>query len=365
MRIPRKAVLVLAVVVTGALALTAAGRLTIYQTKQTTPVKLGTSGGNVNDISSMYCCSGTLGSLVTKEDKLYILSNNHILARSDQASENEVISQPGMVDTNCSTSNSNTVAHFSSAPKLDTANVDAALAVTSSNEVNATGEILGLGVPAATMATPAIGMGVAKAGRTTGLTCDTIDATNLAVNVQYQKGCGVGTTFIVGYDNQVLINGHAFSAGGDSGSLIVTSAGAQPVALLFAGSSSSTVANPIQEVATVLGVTFVGGAGRPVSCATKGGGKKNAAAPQSFSRALRAKQLHAPQLMLDEGVMAVGVGADDEDPTQAVVVIVVEAGRQLRQGIPAQLDGVKTKVLLSDKIRAYGWNEPERRACGK
>lgn len=364
MRVPRKALLVLAVIITAALALTAAGRLTIYQTKQTMPISLGTSGGNVNDISSMYCCSGTLGSLVSKGGQLYILSNNHILARSDQASPGEDISQPGMVDSNCSTSNSNLVADFSSAPKLGT-NVDAALAATNSTKVKGSGEILGVGVPASTMATPAINMGVAKAGRTTGLTCDTIDATNLAVNVQYQKGCGVGATFIVSYDNQVLINGHGFSAGGDSGSLIVTSAGAQPVGLLFAGSSSSTIANPIQEVASALGVSFVGGAAHSVTCATKGGGKKNGIGPRSFSRALYAKQLHAPQLMLDEGVMAVGVGADDEDPTQAAVVVVVEAGRQLRQAIPAHLNGVKTKVLLSDKIRAYGWNEPEGRACRK
>ncbi|HLG14060.1 MAG TPA: hypothetical protein VJH03_05950 [Blastocatellia bacterium] len=43
----------------------------------------GVSGGNVNDISKRFCCSGTLGSLVTSGGANYILSNNHVLARSD------------------------------------------------------------------------------------------------------------------------------------------------------------------------------------------------------------------------------------------------------------------------------------------
>src|SRR6185369_15499613 len=61
----------------------------------------GVSGGNVNDHSSAFCCSGTLGSLVTDGTNQYILSNNHVLARSDQASAGEDISQPGLIDSNC------------------------------------------------------------------------------------------------------------------------------------------------------------------------------------------------------------------------------------------------------------------------
>jgi hypothetical protein len=47
-----------------------------------------------------------------------------------------------------------------------------------------------------------------------------------------------------------------FSMPGDSGSLIVTVASKQPVALLFAGSSdnSMTFANPIQAVTEALGI---------------------------------------------------------------------------------------------------------------
>jgi len=41
----------------------------------------GVSGGNVNDITARFCCSGTLGSLVQAGTTQYILSNNHVLAR--------------------------------------------------------------------------------------------------------------------------------------------------------------------------------------------------------------------------------------------------------------------------------------------
>jgi hypothetical protein len=42
------------------------------------------------------------------------------------------------------------------------------------------------------------------------------------VNVQYQRGCGQGKKFTVAYTNQVVIQSSNFSAGGDSGLLIVT-----------------------------------------------------------------------------------------------------------------------------------------------
>jgi hypothetical protein len=35
---------------------------------QSWPVKLGTSGGNIDDRSRLYCCSGTLGALVKGTD---------------------------------------------------------------------------------------------------------------------------------------------------------------------------------------------------------------------------------------------------------------------------------------------------------
>jgi len=76
------------------------------QMAQNIPVKLGTSGGNAKDSSLQgkltFCCSGTLGALVQRNGTLYILSNNHVLARSDSASIGDAITQPGLIDANCS-----------------------------------------------------------------------------------------------------------------------------------------------------------------------------------------------------------------------------------------------------------------------
>ena len=69
----------------------------------------------------------------------------------------------------------------------------------------------------------------------------------------------------VGYDNgtarfvdQIIITGSAgaFSGSGDSGSLIVTQVGNNPVALLFAGNSTITVGNPIDLVLDRFNVTI-------------------------------------------------------------------------------------------------------------
>ena len=363
MRIPIRALTILFILVLCAAGLFSAARLTIYQAKQSTPIKLGTSGGNVADHTTTYCCSGTLGALVAKNGTQYILSNNHVLARSDQAAPGEDISQPGMVDSNCSTASSNAVADFSNAVKLG-GNVDAAIAQVRPGQVTPSGEILTVGIPSSTIATPAVGMGIAKAGRTTGFTCASIAATNTSVTVQYETQCNGGSTFNISYTNQVLVSSRSFSAGGDSGSLIVNSATAQPVALLFAGSNTTTIANPIAEVAQDLGVSFVGGGTHAVNCGG-GGGKKprGAVAKASAMKAVEAKQKHAQELMLDDAVMAVGVSQDEVNDSEAVVLIVVEQGRKLGHEIPAELDGVKTKVLFSDKIRAYGWNESRRQSC--
>ena len=94
-----------------------------YQTQNN---NYGVSGGNVNDATRSFCCSGTLGSLVKDStNALYILSNNHVLARQDQAAAGEDISQPGLIDNGCRTPP--IVADFTSAVHLGN-NVDCAIA---------------------------------------------------------------------------------------------------------------------------------------------------------------------------------------------------------------------------------------------
>src|SRR6266513_3054505 len=120
------------------------------------------------------------------------------------------------------------------------------------------------------------------------LTCGSVQSVNTSVKVQYQKGCNQGLKFTISYTNQVVVASSTFSAAGDSGSLIVSKSAAHPTALLFAGSSTTTVGNPIGQVlshvSSSLGkqVSFVGSSSRTtnVSCqgasgvtsATQGGG---------------------------------------------------------------------------------------------
>jgi hypothetical protein len=100
--------------------------------------------------------------------------------------------------------------------------------------MDSTGEIEDIGVPSSTIATASVGMSVAKSGRTTGFTTGTVGSVNTSVSVQYQVACGSGRKFFLSYTNQVVINSSTFSAGGDSGSLIVTNdTSHNPVALLL------------------------------------------------------------------------------------------------------------------------------------
>src|SRR5438128_8648363 len=329
----------------------------------------GSSGGNVNDISKSFCCSGTLGSLVKDSSGVqYILSNNHVLADTDQAAPGQNISQPGLIDNNCRPAT--TVAHFTVAPHLGT-NVDAALAKLVAGTMNSSGSILGIGAPNPTPVSAKINMG-AKSGRTTGLTCGSVQSVNTSVKVQYQKGCNQGQKFTISYTNQVVVASSTFSAGGDSGSLIVSRSAAHPTALLFAGSSTTTVGNPIGQVlshvSSSLGkqVSFVGNSTRTtnVSCpasagvtsATHGGGPSRV----DIDRVEAVKQAHESDLMADPAVMAVGIGADERN--SAVITVYVETGR-MHGAIPAELEGVPTRIISTDRIRAYGWNERQNQAA--
>jgi hypothetical protein len=194
----------------------------------------GVSGSNVNDITRAYCCGGTLGSLLTDGTTKYVLSNNHILARQDKAAPGENISQPGLIDNGCQPAT--IVADFTAAPKLRS-NLDAAIAQLRGSLMNTSGYIEGIGTISSVKKAPSVGLAVEKSGRTTGTTKGNISSVNTSVKVQYQIRCGSGKKYIVSYTNQVVINGSGFSAGGDSGSLIVsnTSSCHQPVGLLYAG----------------------------------------------------------------------------------------------------------------------------------
>jgi hypothetical protein len=329
----------------------------------------GVSGGNVNFRSRAFCCSGTLGALVRDGGgALYILSNNHVLARTGQAAAGEDVSQPGLIDNGCRIAT--VVADFTIAPALGS-NVDAAIAGLRSGQMDANGVIEDIGQPSQFTSAPAVGCAVAKSGRTTGFTTASIGSIDTDVNVQYQKGCGSGKKFIVSYTNQVVINSNSFSAGGDSGSLIVTDDSAhRPVGLLYAGSSTTTIGNPIDEVLTKVGsslgsnMTFVGSADNTGGCAGAAAGGVASLSLAELDRARGAKNAHARRLMADPAVMAVGLGAHPENPSEAVLMIYVEQGKPHLQ-IASQLNGVRTQVIRTDRIRAFGWNESEKKSCSR
>jgi hypothetical protein len=360
----------------------------INQALQPAPIHLGTSGGNLKDTSSGFCCSGTLGSLVTRNGTNFILSNNHVLARSGHATPGEQISQPGLVDTRCGMLTNAVVANFTQAVKLNPAGTslaDAALAQVVNNEVDPTGAILGLGPvscgvataapPASTTGMPAVNMLVAKSGRTSGLTCGHITDIDLAVQVQYDNACGSNSTFLVNYDHQIDILSTTFSAPGDSGSLIVDSQTSEPVALLYAGSDTDTVANPIQDVLTNLAdpqnhalPTFVGGAQHPVE-ACIGTGASSPVAGQAVRtnqllrlsdgaviRASSAKAKHMAALMKIPAVIGVGVGAGDLQG-QAAIFIYVEKGKTAG-ALPLQVDGIPTKIRVVKPFKARAGSCP-------
>jgi len=329
----------------------------------------GVSGGNVNDHSSAFCCSGTLGSLITDGSTKYVLSNNHVLARSDQAVAGEDISQPGLIDNGCRVPP--IVADFTGAAALGS-NVDAAVAQLRTGQMDSTGFIEDIGVPSGTIQNASVGLAVAKSGRTTGFTTGTVSSINTSVSVQYQKGCNSGKKFTVSYTNQVVINSSTFSAGGDSGSLIVTNnASHNPVALLYAGSSTSTIGNPIGEVLTKLGAalgrTFsFGGGGGPAAPTTQSGSQGGGKQPfipgldrlmpqlpqQAIDRASAVLEVHRANIMFQPAVMGVGVGESGRADGEAAIIVYVNRDSGSRPILPDSIEGIPVVLFLTDQFVA-------------
>ncbi len=248
-----------------------------HRAAQGTPIELGTSGGSINLHSSAFCCGGTLGSLVQNANGMYILSNNHILARTNKGSLGEAAIQPGLIDQSpvCDKDANDTVAHLSDYVQIRFAKgrsvplneVDAAIAQVVPNAVRTDGSIIDIGVLSASTVAPSLGQVVQKSGRTTGRTFGVVAAVDVTLDVGYSKDCGSSAIDVARFVNQFLITDGSFSAGGDSGSLIVEADGVDPTdglpratGLLFAGGSSYTVANPIDRVLALLGVTMASGA---------------------------------------------------------------------------------------------------------
>ena len=222
------------------------------------PVPMGVSTGHTRSTA------GTIGAVVTDGERRFALSNWHVFVPGGDARVGDVLLQPGPVDGGADPSDViGTLAAFEAVVLSPFASnrIDAAIART--DEVLPETPVGGYGSPRSETLAAKPGIGVQKYGRTTRLTVGEVEAVNASVNVTYgSAGSQVGR-----FTGQIMVCCN-FSAGGDSGSLIVArdrnrdgSAGPddrKPVALLFAGDGRLTIGNPIDLVLDRFGVTIVG-----------------------------------------------------------------------------------------------------------
>jgi len=239
--------------------------------------------------------AGTLGCWVNYKGRKVMLSNNHVLANSNDAKLGDVILQPGPHDggsnpqdeigyltdfvkihflgegSDCPLSKAvafslNTLwkipiprrkkwggwefrgceTQFQAiVPHADSNLVDAAIADVL-NESDIKDEILNIGKIYGTIEDAFISMPIQKTGRTTGFTTGEIIQTDVVVQIQY------GFNQIAVFQGQLMAG--PMSAGGDSGSLVVS--GDKAVGLLFAGSDNTTIFSPIKYVMDELNINF-------------------------------------------------------------------------------------------------------------
>jgi PKD repeat protein len=196
--------------------------------------------------------AGTMGAVVRGAgDVCYALSNNHVLANSNDASIGDNALQPGPFDGGSDPADAiGTLADFQPISFSSNNQMDAAIAeLFDASSVTGSTPGYAYGAPGTSTVSASVGMSVQKFGRTTSHTTGQVAETNVTVNVCYVPrgpfNCAAAATFV----NQFTVTPGSFSAGGDSGSLIVTDNGStNPVGLLFAGSDTRTIANPIGPV---------------------------------------------------------------------------------------------------------------------
>ncbi len=226
------------------------------------PVPLGVSTGHTNSTA------GTLGALVTDGRHTYALSNWHVFVPAGEARLGDVLLQPGPYDGGLAPADViGTLAAFEPVTLSPFASnrIDAALAMTELVAPSTPPD--GYGSPRSEPLAAIPGLAVKKYGRTTGLTYGTVDAIHGSINVTY----GSSGSQVARFTGQIILCCN-LSSGGDSGSLIVAHDvdedghpgpdDRRPVALLFAGDPTLTIANPIELVLERFGVSIVEGEDR-------------------------------------------------------------------------------------------------------
>ncbi len=195
---------------------------------------------------------GTLGCFLRRveagREQVFALSNNHVMADTNQLPLGTPIVQPG--PEIAPTPPGDAFAALSAfapiqfpaggqAPVVN--RIDAALAVVADLSLIRAGSMFGINNYTPQLLAPVPGMRVIKSGRTTGVTRGTITAVRVnGVVVNYGTRTSPrlatfnDTIQIVGQDGQ------PFSMPGDSGSVVLEETSGRPVALLFAGDGRTT-----------------------------------------------------------------------------------------------------------------------------
>lgn len=202
--------------------------------------------------------AGTLGCFVIdSKKKIYILSNNHVLANCDDCYYDDPIIQPGTLDGG--SRNKHKIASLKYLVPLERSNpnaMDAAIAeiddgLSIERTLNNMRKVTGTIVPTARL-------NVEKWGRTTGHTKGSISSTEIDIKIDYDG-------FELDFQDQFEIVGKKISGkttmfcdGGDSGSLIVLGESEKAVGLLFAGADDGTTyASPIKQVLKTFAVKII------------------------------------------------------------------------------------------------------------
>lgn len=231
-------------------------------------------------IGHILITAGTLGCLVKRDNIQYILSNNHVLANTNNAGIGDIIIQPGRHDRGVTPGDQiaklsqfvpilfeneklgsrlakaltglyNFLAKLSgsstrlySGNAFDSTNlVDCAIAEPL-DQGDVSRDILGVGGITG-IAEGSLEMKIKKSGRTTGLTTGIIEQIDATVRVNF----GAGKTAL--FTDQLIAG--AMSQGGDSGSVVLTEEN-ELIGLLFAGSINTTIINRIQNVFSELDI---------------------------------------------------------------------------------------------------------------
>lgn len=190
--------------------------------------------------------AGTLGCVVYRGTTKYILSNNHILANTNDAEIGDHIWQPGRIDGGTDT---DTIAILTDwIPIVDWVTVDCAIAEIVDDSLITTIGVWGGEITS--YSDPEVGNTVFKSGRTTELTEDTVEYEHTSVNCEYPS---LGTKLI----NDIFVTG-LMTAGGDSGS-VTRSSDSNAVGLTFANGASFTYHCYMSNVVSALSISFVPG----------------------------------------------------------------------------------------------------------